>query len=314
VLAEVQSSHQQILDILSSVDHVEIDMRRQRNGRIITIRSYVIDIMVEHERQHAVEINQWRKDLDQVNDPAAIKKMLRQNRADFMSLLDQFDEADVLDKTALGVWSISDLVGHVADWEQLILKAAAHIYDPSRPPVPLVSDNLDHWNEIMVAERAGKSWPENYHYLRRTQEATSDFVAKLKPGDWKLRGPYPWPNDRGTLAELLSHAAEHHADHLSDLKRWSAKTAHPQPAASKPWIRWLFDQEATGRLKKEYDAAMKRAGRIWNILRVMSLNPPALQASMQLYVSLVHRSTKLLGRPEREMIAVVVSQANHCHY
>ncbi len=82
----------------------------------------------------------------------------------------------------------------------------------------------------------------------------------------------------------------------------------------KPWIRWLFNREATGLLKKEYDSALKRAGRIWNIVRIMSLRPLALQSSMRLYGSVVHQSTEMLGRAEREMIAVVVSQANRCHY
>ncbi|MEM7344696.1 MAG: carboxymuconolactone decarboxylase family protein [Chloroflexota bacterium] len=82
----------------------------------------------------------------------------------------------------------------------------------------------------------------------------------------------------------------------------------------KPWIRWLFNEEATGLLKKEYDTALQRAGRIWNIVRIMSLRPPAMQASMRLYGSVVHRTSPMLGRAEREMIAVVVSQINQCHY
>ena len=82
----------------------------------------------------------------------------------------------------------------------------------------------------------------------------------------------------------------------------------------KPWLRWLFNEEATGLLKKEYDTAIKRAGRIWNIVRIMSLRPNTLQASMRLYGSVVHQSSPKLGRPEREMIAVVVSQTNHCPY
>jgi alkylhydroperoxidase family enzyme len=82
----------------------------------------------------------------------------------------------------------------------------------------------------------------------------------------------------------------------------------------KPWIRWIFNDEATGLLKKEYNAAIKRAGKIWNIVRIMSLRPAALRASMGFYIAVVHQSTPRLGRPEREMIAVVVSQTNHCHY
>jgi hypothetical protein len=81
-----------------------------------------------------------------------------------------------------------------------------------------------------------------------------------------------------------------------------------------PWIRWLLNEEATGLLKKEYDVAIKRAGRVFNIFRIMSLRPSAMQASMQLYASLMQRSSEMLGRPDREMIAVVVSQTNHCPY
>jgi hypothetical protein len=64
VLATLKSTHQQILNIISAIDHVEIDLRRERKGRTITIRSYVIEVMVEHERQHAVEIEQWRETLE----------------------------------------------------------------------------------------------------------------------------------------------------------------------------------------------------------------------------------------------------------
>jgi hypothetical protein len=65
VLTALKSSHQQIVDMISAIDHVEIDLRRGRKGRTITIRSYVIEVMVEHERQHAMEIGQWRESLTQ---------------------------------------------------------------------------------------------------------------------------------------------------------------------------------------------------------------------------------------------------------
>lgn len=81
-----------------------------------------------------------------------------------------------------------------------------------------------------------------------------------------------------------------------------------------PWIRWIQDEEASGVLKQELDAAVGRAGKVYNIVRIMSLNPGALSAAMRLYLSTLRRRSERLGRPEREMIAVVVSQANHCHY
>lgn len=79
------------------------------------------------------------------------------------------------------------------------------------------------------------------------------------------------------------------------------------------YIKTVTDENATGLLAQIYDAARKRAGRVWNILRVQSLNPPVLQASLDLYVKTMHGESPL-SRGLREMIATVVSRANHCHY
>ena len=38
------------------------------------------------------------------------------------------------------------------------------------------------------------------------------------------------------------------------------------------WIRSIQPEEATGELKVEYDKAIKRAGKVFNILKVQSLN------------------------------------------
>ncbi|MEL6430493.1 MAG: carboxymuconolactone decarboxylase family protein [Planctomycetota bacterium] len=80
-----------------------------------------------------------------------------------------------------------------------------------------------------------------------------------------------------------------------------------------PWIRTISPDEATGRLAKTYRAALQRAGRVFGIVRAMSLAPDVLDASMGLYQRVMFR-TDGLSRRQREMLAVVVSHANDCHY
>ena len=80
-----------------------------------------------------------------------------------------------------------------------------------------------------------------------------------------------------------------------------------------PWIKTIEPEDATGGLKLEYDKAMKRAGKVFNILKVQSLNPESLRASMHLYLATMFGPSGL-SRAEREMLATVVSQANHCFY
>ena len=55
------------------------------------------------------------------------------------------------------------------------------------------------------------------------------------------------------------------------------------------------------------------AGHVANILAVHSLNPAALGAHFDLYRTLMFGRSEL-KRSLREMIAVVVSKTNECHY
>jgi uncharacterized peroxidase-related enzyme len=73
------------------------------------------------------------------------------------------------------------------------------------------------------------------------------------------------------------------------------------------------EDEASGLLKEEYEAAVSRAGKVFNIVKAMSLQPAVLRRSMQLYRETMFGRSGL-SRLERELLAVVVSRENDCHY
>ena len=79
------------------------------------------------------------------------------------------------------------------------------------------------------------------------------------------------------------------------------------------WIRTIEREEAEGLLRREYEAAVKRAGRVYNVVKLFSLNPEALRATIGLYTAAMHGASEL-SRAQREMIATVVSKLNGCHY
>jgi uncharacterized peroxidase-related enzyme len=80
-----------------------------------------------------------------------------------------------------------------------------------------------------------------------------------------------------------------------------------------PNIRLIEPGDAEGRLKQEYDAAIGRAGKVFNVVKAMSPNPLVLNRSMELYKAVMFGPSEL-SRLERELLAVVVSRANDCHY
>jgi alkylhydroperoxidase family enzyme len=79
------------------------------------------------------------------------------------------------------------------------------------------------------------------------------------------------------------------------------------------WIRTIAPEEAQGLVRRVYDAAVRRAGKVFQIVRAMSLAPPVMEAALELYRR-VMLDAGALPRRRREMLAVVVSRANDCHY
>ncbi len=80
-----------------------------------------------------------------------------------------------------------------------------------------------------------------------------------------------------------------------------------------PWIKQIPINEAAGLLKEEFDKAIKRAGRVWNIVHIQSINPRAMRDSIGFYATIMMGESPLT-RVQREMLATVVSAEVHCFY
>lgn len=79
------------------------------------------------------------------------------------------------------------------------------------------------------------------------------------------------------------------------------------------WIHVIPEADAAGKLKELYARYQEPGGGVDNILKIHSLNVPSLEAHFELYRTLM-RGRSELTRVQREMIAVVASAANRCHY
>ncbi len=79
------------------------------------------------------------------------------------------------------------------------------------------------------------------------------------------------------------------------------------------WIKIIQEDEAEGELKKAYTKLTEPWGGVDNILKIHSLNLRSLWAHFELYQTVMYGRSRI-KRPQREMIAVVVSAVNKCHY
>ncbi len=79
------------------------------------------------------------------------------------------------------------------------------------------------------------------------------------------------------------------------------------------WIKTIDEDAAQGLLAKLYKRVREPWGGVDNIFKIHSLNPASGRGHLELYRTLM-RGRSPLTPAQREMIAVVVSAANRCHY
>ena len=80
------------------------------------------------------------------------------------------------------------------------------------------------------------------------------------------------------------------------------------------WIKMIPEDDAEGDLKAMYDEERAPWGGVDNIMKIHSLDPPSMRWHIDMYRQLMYGRGSTLKRAQREMIAVVVSSHNRCHY
>ncbi len=79
------------------------------------------------------------------------------------------------------------------------------------------------------------------------------------------------------------------------------------------FIDYIDYDDASDDLKKLYDRYGGKTKIPANIIRIAGSNPKAMEAHIDLYRAIMFQKSEL-SRHQREMIAVVVSAINECHY
>ncbi len=80
------------------------------------------------------------------------------------------------------------------------------------------------------------------------------------------------------------------------------------------WIDTLREDEWDGRLAELYcELVDEEHDRVDNIMQIHTLDPSALEGHLGVYNAAMS-GTRTLRKVERELIALVVSDINDCHY
>ncbi len=124
-------------------------------------------------------------------------------------------DADWLTPGVCGVWSVKEIVAHLASFEQLLVDALNSLSGiDSTPTLDRFLTNGDDFNDDEVARRQDDSVPEVWAEYQESHQQTMELLAQIPIPIHRTNGVLPWYGEAYDLEDFIvysyyGHKQEH---------------------------------------------------------------------------------------------------------
>ncbi len=196
----------------------------------------------EHDAEHAAQLARWRRTRAAEDAAPAeagttptgtgpkvvLAAALHAARQEFLTSTALVPAAQRATRPVCGEWTLKDVVGHVADWEQVGVAGLRDIAGDRPPDGPTIPD-IDAWNEERAATRRDQDWKTCWSDLHETRQGFLEILEELTPRDLQQTCRFPW-GPAGTAYEWVHVFASHDREHAQGLRRATgAEQASDEP-------------------------------------------------------------------------------------
>jgi hypothetical protein len=136
----------------------------------------------------------------------------------FMNALEGVDEAHLNDSGVCGVWSVKDIVAHMAATELVLVDVLQWIKDNSVPTPNLqrYGEMREAWNDAEVDKRKDMSYQEVLDEYNRLQAQNAELINTVPLELQSKTGALPWYGEVYDLDDFIAytyygHKREHGA-------------------------------------------------------------------------------------------------------
>jgi hypothetical protein len=174
----------------------------------------------EHDAEHAAQIAAWREAYDlegDVGPKVVLEAALDAAREELLAAADLVPHEVRASRRVCGVWRLKDLLGHVADWEQVGvegLRSMARGRALEIQPVP----DIDAWNADHFEVRRHQPWEEVWADLERIRAAFLRALASAREAQLCRRYAFPW-GPEGTAYQWVVAFLDHDREHAQGLRQ-----------------------------------------------------------------------------------------------
>lgn len=130
--------------------------------------------------------------------------------------IDGLHHEDWLTPNVCGVWTVREIIAHLASFEHLLVDILGQILDDAPTPTMnrFLEEGNERFNDLEVAERQNRSVDEVRAEYEQTYEKTAALLARLPVEMHRRSGIFRWYGEEYDLEDVLvysyyGHKREH---------------------------------------------------------------------------------------------------------
>lgn len=152
-----------------------------------------------------------------------ILDQIRKARAKLLAAIDGLSPDQMLRPGAVGLWSVKDVLAHLAAWQSELVTSLAKL-DPKQIPHIVKIEDIDEWNAEQYRANAPRPLEvvlEDFHGVHKhLLKAVEELDEKTLTDVRKFR----WMEGEPLSYLIAENAFWHEEEHAEDIRRWRAAT------------------------------------------------------------------------------------------
>ncbi|MBI5653171.1 MAG: DinB family protein [Chloroflexi bacterium] len=148
---------------------------------------------------------------------------LARNRDELLNACAGLSEAQLTTIPVVGAWTIKDVVGHIAYWEQVIHDHLRESLTEGKPRAMSPDETDDAINARESAKRTTRTWKHIRSEFENTRRALIERVETLSETELACQVPNPWwgMTHFYSLAQMIEEDALSHChEHAEQIRKW----------------------------------------------------------------------------------------------
>ena len=217
-------AHRQLVVAIAGSSQAQLELIQPVEGGRESIVSLVTAIF-QRDAEHTAQIRVWRPRSrpDAVGPKTLLQHALDASRSALMTLIDVVPASQRESLPVTGIWTLRDVVGHIADWDELVVDATMAMEANQR----IVWEQIDYgegWNQFHVAARSDQSWQRTFrNFVDVRGTVVTELAERVMEPDLERRLPSPWGGQM-TWYVCLAIPCRHDMEHVEALLVWRSSS------------------------------------------------------------------------------------------